>query len=184
MDMLFQLDGEILLWIQENLRKEFLNPIVTFLTGLGDAGWFWILLCALLLLSGKYRKTGMTGFVALLIGFLITNLCLINMVMRIRPYELVEGLELIGKKAVDFSFPSGHSTASIAASAVFFLKLPKKFGIPAILLGILICLSRLYIGIHYPTDVFAGAMIGLFAAFAAIFLTDRKKEKTDISHLS
>lgn len=187
MDFLTQLDGNILLWIQENLRKEFLNPIVTFITSLGDAGWFWILLCALLLFSRKYRKTGLTGLIALLIGFLITNLWLKNMVMRTRPYELVEGLELIGKKAVDFSFPSGHSTASIAASAVFLAKLPKKFGVPAILLGVLICFTRLYIGIHYPSDVIAGVLIGLFASFAAVFLMNlinKRNEKTDISHLT
>ena len=109
----------------------------------------------------------MTGLVALLIGFLITNLCLKNMVMRVRPYEMVEGLELIGKKAVDFSFPSGHSTASIAASVVFLIMLPRRYGVLAIALGILICCSRLYIGIHYPTDVIAGVLIGLFAAWAA-----------------
>lgn len=183
MDLLFELDGNILLWIQENLRKEFLNPIVTFLTSLGDAGWFWIMLCVLMLFSKQSRKTGMTGLVALLIGFLITNLCLKNMVMRVRPYEMVEGLELIGKKAVDFSFPSGHSTASIAASVVFLIMLPRRYGVLAIALGILICFSRLYIGIHYPTDVIAGVLIGLFAAFTAVFLMNTRKVKTDSSRL-
>lgn len=170
MELLTQLDGAVLLWIQEYIRKDFLNPVITFITSLGDAGWFWILLSALLLFSKKYRKIGLTGLIALFIGFLITNLWLKNMVMRIRPYEVIEGLTLIGKKAHDFSFPSGHSTASIAASAVFLVLMPKKFGITAFFLGILICFTRLYIGIHYPTDVLAGIIIGFAAAFAAIWL--------------
>ena len=120
MDIIQQLDGNILLWIQNYIRKEFLNPMILFITSLGDAGWFWILLLIGMLLSVKYRKIGMTGLVALLIGFLITNLCLKNMVARIRPYEVIEGLELIGKRAHDFSFPSGHSTCSMAASVVLF----------------------------------------------------------------
>lgn len=174
MDIIMQLDGTILLWIQEYIRRDFLNPIVTFITGLGDAGWFWILLSVLLLFSKKYRKIGFTGLLALLIGFLITNLWLKNAVMRIRPYETVEGLTLIGRKALDFSFPSGHSTASMAASCVYLAQMPGKFGIPAFLLGICICFSRLYIGIHYPTDVLAGMLIGFAAALAAIWIMNRE----------
>ena len=73
MEIIQQLDGNILLWIQNYIRKEFLNPMILFITSLGDAGWFWILLLIGMLLSVKYRKIGMTGLVALLIGFLITN---------------------------------------------------------------------------------------------------------------
>ena len=176
MDWLWQLDGSILLWIQQYIRKEALDPFVLFLTNLGDAGWFWILLFAMLLLFSKYRKIAVTGFLALVIGFLITNLCLKNMVARIRPYEVVEGLTLIGKRAHDFSFPSGHSTCSMAASVVLFAKLPKRSGIPALTLGILICLTRLYIGIHYPTDVIGGMFVGIVAAFCAMQIV--KTEKT------
>ena len=157
MDFLTQLDGTVLLWIQEYLRRDFLNPIITFITSLGDAGWFWI-----------------SRPLALLIGFLITNLWLKNMVMRTRPYEIVEGLTLIGKKAHDFSFPSGHSTASMAASSVLLGGMPKKFGIPAFLLGLFICFTRLYIGIHYPTDVLAGILIGFAAAFAAVWIMKKQ----------
>lgn len=174
MDFLTQLDGTVLLWIQEYLRRDFLDPIITFITSFGDAGWFWILLSVILLFTKKYRPVGFTGLLALLIGFLITNLWLKNMVMRIRPYEIVEGLTLIGKKAHDFSFPSGHSTASMAASSVFLVGMPKKFGIPAFLLGLFICFTRLYIGIHYPTDVLAGILIGFAAAFAAVWIMKKQ----------
>ena len=121
MEWLMSLDGDILLWIQENIRKEFLSPAVERITHLGDAGWFWIALLAFMLFFSKCRKTAVTGLLAVLIGFLITNLWLKNMVARVRPYEIVEGLQLIGNRAVDFSFPSGHSTCSVAASTVLFI---------------------------------------------------------------
>lgn len=177
MDLIQQLDGSILLWIQNYIRRDFLNPIILFITNLGDAGWFWILVLAVMLMFTKYRKIGLTGLAALLIGFFITNLCLKNMVARVRPYEVIEGLELIGKRANDFSFPSGHSTCSMAAAVVLFAKMPKKIGVPALILGILICFSRLYIGIHYPTDVIVGMCVGIIAALLAMYII--KQEKTD-----
>ena len=128
MEFVTQIDGEILLWIQEYLRKDFLDPVMTAVTGLGDAGWFWIAASVFLLFSKQYKSVGLTGLIALFFGFLITNLWLKNAVMRIRPYEVIEGLRLIGKKAVDFSFPSGHSTASMAASVVFFNQASQKSG--------------------------------------------------------
>ena len=160
MEFVTQIDGEILLWIQEYLRKDFLDPVMTAVTGLGDAGWFWIAASVFLLFSKQYKSVGLTGLIALFFGFLITNLWLKNAVMRIRPYEVIEGLRLIGKKAVDFSFPSGHSTASMAASVVFLIRLPKKAGI--------------YIGIHYPSDVLAGMAIGTAAAAAALWIMNKR----------
>jgi len=173
MEALFNLDGNILLWIQENIRMDWLDPIVIFITNLGNAGWFWIALMAALLIFKKTRKTGGTGLLALLIGFLITNVWLKNAVARIRPYDAIEGLEFIGKMPSDWSFPSGHSTASMAAAVVLFCKLPRKYGVPALVLGILISLSRLYVGVHYPTDVLAGVLIGCFGAWAAIQIVDK-----------
>lgn len=177
MDWILQIDGEILLWIQNNLRKEFLNPLVMFITSLGNAGVFWLALCILFLFLPKYKKIGLQGLLAILIGFIITNLWLKNVTARVRPYEMIDGLYLIGKKANDFSFPSGHSTCSMAASVVLFTKLPRRQGIFALALGLMICASRLYIGIHYPTDVLAGMLIGTMSAFLAMRIL--KEEKTD-----
>ncbi len=85
MEQLLGLDGNILLFIQEHLRFDFLTPIMMFITKLGNAGWFWLILLAVLCCSAKYRKVGMTGITAVLIGFLITNVVLKNAVARIRP---------------------------------------------------------------------------------------------------
>ncbi len=180
MEQLLGLDGNILLFIQEHLRFDFLTPIMMFITKLGNAGWFWLILLAVLCCSAKYRKVGMTGITAVLIGFLITNVVLKNAVARIRPYEVVEGLMLIGRKATDWSFPSGHSTCSMAAGIVLLKKMPEQAGIPLFVLAVLICYSRLYIGIHYPSDVLGGILIGTFAAFSALYIMKRK-DKREIS---
>lgn len=168
MDWFLRLDANILLWIQYHLRKDFLTPIMLFVTNLGNAGWFWLVLLAVLLFFPKYRKEALTGLAAVAIGFVITNLCIKNIAARVRPYEVIEGLRYLGIKPHDFSFPSGHSTCSMAASLALFAGLPKKAGIPLLVLALLICFSRLYAGVHYPTDVLAGILIGSVAAAVAL----------------
>ena len=153
------LDGQILLWIQENLRNDFLTPIFKFITSLGDVGMIWIALTILCLFFAKYRKVGCLSALALIGSLLINNVLLKNLVARTRPYEVVEGLTRLIEKQSDFSFPSGHAGASFAAAVIFFIYLPKKFGIPAIILAFLISFSRLYVGVHYVTDVLAGGLI-------------------------
>ncbi len=153
------LDATILLWFQ-SLRGP-LDAVVTFITHLADHGYLWILVALVLLLFRKTRKGGFAVAIALACGVLITNLCIKNAVARIRPYETIEGLYSIIGKMDDWSFPSGHTTASFAAATAMALTLGKKFGLPAFILAALIALSRLYVGVHYPSDVLAGVIIGL-----------------------
>lgn len=163
-EFLVNLEGPILLWIQEYIRNDFLTPAVTFITHLGDGGFIWILLTALCLVFAKTRKTGVLLTFSLLLNFLANNLILKNFVARIRPYEAVEGLHRIIEAQSDFSFPSGHTGCSFAAAVVIFLVCPRKAGIPAMILAVLIALSRLYVGVHFPTDVLGGALVGTAAA--------------------
>ena len=170
MDAVFQFDSSILLWIQDSVRGGFLTPVMTVITHLGDKGIFWILLTLALLIVRKTRPLGVLCAVSMVIGLIVTNLIIKNWVARIRPYELVHGLECIVAKADDFSFPSGHTTNSLACAWVLFRRAPKKWGVPALVLAILIALSRLYVGIHYPTDVLGGAVIGIGSACLALWL--------------
>ena len=174
---LIELEGPILLWIQEYIRMDFLTPIVTFITHLGDAGWFWILLTILLLVIPKSRRTGIVMAVSLVINALVTNVVLKNLFARTRPYEVVEGLERIVEEQVDFSFPSGHTACSFAAAVVICKLCPKRYGIPAMVLAVLIALSRLYVGVHFPTDVIGGAVFGTAAALLACWIDKKWQER-------
>uniref|UniRef100_UPI003FEFD10E phosphatase PAP2 family protein n=1 Tax=Roseburia sp. TaxID=2049040 RepID=UPI003FEFD10E len=174
LESLLQLDGAILLWIQEHVRQDFLSPVVKFITHLGDAGWCWILLAVILLIVKKTRKIGLVTAVSLLSSYVVNNLILKNLVARVRPYEAVDGLQRIIEAQSDFSFPSGHSASSFAAAVVIFMLCPRKYGVPALVLAFLIALSRLYVGVHYPTDVLTGVISG--TVIAVIVCTVYKKK--------
>ena len=169
MNALTQFEGSILLWIQENLRG-FMDAPMRFITMLGDHGWFWIALTLLLLIFKKTRKAGLVSALSMILTLLVVNITVKPLVARIRPYEVIEGLRYIVAKESEFSFPSGHSANSLACAWVLFKLCPKKLGVPALALGLLIALSRLYVGVHYPTDVIAGIAIGIAMAELAIFL--------------
>ena len=172
MEAIFNFDSSILLWIQDHLRADIVTPIMKVITHMGDKGAFWILVTLALLIypNRRGRRLGAFCALAMVTGLLVTNLIIKNWVARIRPYELIQGLECIVARADDFSFPSGHTTNSLACAWVLFRKAPKKWGVPALVLAILISLSRLYVGIHYPTDVLGGAVIGIGSACFSLWL--------------
>ena len=174
---IFNTDGAILLWIQNSLRAPWLSPIVVGVTHLGDAGVFWILVTLALLCFRRTRKLGITCAISMLIGLAATNLIIKNWVARVRPYELVAGLERIIGAQRDWSFPSGHTTNSFACAWVLFRRAPRRYGVPALVMAALIALSRLYVGVHYPTDVFAAIAIGIAAAEAAIVIVKALRKK-------
>ena len=182
-DFILHLDGSILLFIQEQIRTPFLTPVVTFITSLGNAGIIWILFSLLLMAGKRTRETGFMSFAALLFSLLINNLLLKNLVGRIRPYETVQGLILLVSKPADFSFPSGHTGSSFASAVVLYRQLPRRAGVPALLLALLIGLSRLYVGVHYPTDVLVGMITGVICGFLGEWLV-KKIRRTDTASVS
>ena len=161
-------DLPILNWIQANLQSGFMDKFMPFITIFGDAGIFWMVISALLVVFPKTRKTGLGMAFAMMIGLVVCNMTLKPLVARIRPYDLQleqfgVTIQLLSGAMHDFSFPSGHTIASFEA-AVVLLKNSKKMGIPAMILAVLISFSRLYLYVHYPTDVLASIILGtLFA---------------------
>ena len=172
-----QLDGEILLLIQEHLRTDMLTPFMKSVTFLGNGGWFWILCAVVLLAVPKTRKTGYAAALSLIFGAIVTNLLLKNIVARPRPFAEIAALIPMITKPKDFSFPSGHTTASFAVALVMLRMLPKKFGIPAVILAGMVAFSRLYLGVHYPGDVLGGFLVAVFASTLVYHLMSAYQKK-------
>ena len=177
MNAIFNFDAAILLWLQNSFRNPILNPIMVFITHLGDAGLFWIALTLLMLGFRKTRRVGVTSMISMVIGLIVVNIALKNWVARVRPYELIQGLNLMIDRQHDFSFPSGHATNSLACAWVIFRLMDRKYGIPALALALLISFSRLYVAVHYPTDVFAGIVVGIVAAELAMVIVNALRKR-------
>lgn len=180
-EAIVELDGNILLWIQEAVRNPVLTPVFTFITTLGNVGIIWILICIALLSRKSTRRIGAMGIMALLGSLLVNNIFLKNIVERPRPFDIIEGLQPLVRRPGDFSFPSGHTGSSFAAATVFYRNLPKRFSVWMLLLAALIGVSRLYVGVHYPTDVLAGMLVGIVIGYAVErfmhWIEHRKKTK-------
>lgn len=169
METLLQADFAILNGIAAHFYHPFLDWLMPRITALGDYGLIWILLGVILLLLPRQRTTGGKILLALFLSLLFCNLILKNLVCRIRPFDLVEGITLLVPPPTDWSFPSGHTSASFAASLVL-LRDGKPWGWAALVLALLIALSRLYLYVHYPSDVLAGALIGTGCGLLAHWL--------------
>lgn len=170
-------EANIVYWIQNHLRAGFLTPVMQVITALGNGGAFWIVLTVLLLLFKKTRRAGLCCALALVLDLLVVNIALKPIVARVRPYDVVQDIRVITSLPGDHSFPSGHSAASFAAAWALFRTERRQWGVPALVLAALISLSRLYVGVHYPTDVICGAAIGALSAVVAVRLTRRRAAK-------
>ena len=170
-------DLPILDWIAENLWNPVLDAVMPVVTKLGDAGIFWIACAVVMIILPKTRKTGLAMGLALIMGLLLCNVTLKPLIARIRPYdfqleEFQKIIPLLIEAEHDFSFPSGHTIASFEASVALLLG-NKKLGIPAVILASVIAFSRLYLYVHYPTDVLASVILGIGLAFLATFLVNK-----------
>ena len=154
----------ILDWIQTK-HTPFLDKIMVFITRLGDAGIIWIMLSIVLLLIPKTRKSGAVMVVALVVDVLLCNIVLKNLVARTRPYDVNTGVHLLVAKLHDYSFPSGHTAASFASVTALYLAGEKKLWKFALVLACLIAISRLYLYVHYPTDVLGGILFGVISGY-------------------
>ena len=174
-------DLPVLDWIAENLYCGFLDAVMPVITLLGDAGIFWIAIAAVLLFIPKYRKVGLGMGVALILGLLVCNVAMKPLIARPRPYDYQlehfgVTVKLLIEAQHDFSFPSGHTIASFEAATVLLLH-SKKAGIPAMILSALIAFSRLYLYVHYPTDVLTSVVLGVAFGLLGNWLVQKIPEK-------
>lgn len=160
---------EILRNIRETFGGEEALVFWQTVTHLGDAGLVWIALGLFLVCFPGFRRVGYTIGIALFSGFLICNVLLKPMIDRLRPCELhLENLLLACP--VDPSFPSGHTTASFAA-AIAFSAFHPKWGLSLLTLAVLIAWSRMFLFVHWPSDVAVGILVGTLAASASVAFT-------------
>lgn len=185
--MITQIDFYILNAIQ-CMRSGFLDTVMPIITYMGSGGAIWLAVSAVLLFFKKSRKTGSALLLSLLIGFILSTLLLKGIIARERPFN-IDGAALninsmlINPPSGRFSFPSGHSVSSFSAAAVL-LSYNRKIGIPALILALLIAFSRLYLYVHFPTDVLAGAVLGTVFAAVSIFIVNKIEERLNEKKLS
>lgn len=181
-----QIDMNILLWIQEHLRIDALTPFWKVITFLGNGGWFWLVVAAVLLISKKTRRTGSAALLSIAIGFLITNVLLKNMVARPRPFDAYTEIIPLITRPTDFSFPSGHTCASFACAPGLLQNAAKEIWSSCSNPGRHGSFSRLYLGVHYPGDVLGGFLVAVFTSTLAYHLVQAycKKAKEQSEGLS
>lgn len=182
METILKYDNAILDFIQTYMRNDLLDFILPYLTKLGNGGILWIIVAIAFLISKKYRINGIKLAISLLLCLLIGNITLKPLIARIRPFDINTGIELLISRPTDFSFPSGHTMSSFAAAVIIY-NANKKMGVASLILAALIAFSRLYLYVHFPSDILAGMVIGTAISFTVIKFVDRivnlRKSKTN-----
>lgn len=161
------------LWLIQKIQSPFLDFWIPKLTALGNGGILWIILALVLLLIPKTRRCGISLVIALLLVFLLGNCLLKPLLARPRPFMQSADVTLLIPPPSDFSFPSGHTYSGIAAAIVIWYY-HRRWGIAAMILALLIAFSRLYLMVHFPSDILGGILLGIFCAITAITFTNKK----------
>ena len=153
---------EILNQLQK-LHTPVLDKIMVFITNLGSAGIIWIILTIVCLIIPRTRKAGWIMAVSLITDLILCNVIIKNLAARTRPYDINTGIQLLVKTPGDYSFPSGHTAASFASVTALYLAGEKKLWKIALVLSCAIAFSRMYLYVHYPTDILGGIVIGILS---------------------
>ncbi|GAA0115176.1 phosphatase PAP2 family protein [Clostridium senegalense] len=162
-EKIHSIDKNIIDFIYYKLKNPVLDRVMPFITHLGDGGLIWIIISALLIFKPQYRNLGVLCLMSLALSVLLTEGIIKNIVERVRPiirYPRENPLVTIPKS---YSFPSGHTSSSFAIATVLFITFP-YLKLASLLLAFMIGFSRIYLYVHYPTDVFVGMIIGVLSA--------------------
>lgn len=172
-----------ILYAIQSIRTDFLDSVVVFITNfIGKNAEIWLILGIALLIFKKTRKVGLAILLSYGLTWVICQDVIKDIICRPRPCHIDETIKLIVSRPSSYSCPSTHSAlaAAMAASVYFF---NKKYGVVAIIVALIIGLSRMYLFVHFPTDVLFGYLIGIIAgiiAGKAVDIIARKvSEKTE-----
>ena len=173
-------DQTVLFWIQTTWHNPVLDQIMILLSALGTRGLVWIMIALALMINRKTRFLGFMVLVALLLATVMGEGLLKHIIQRPRPYDDFPSVQLLIAKSTAYSFPSGHATSSFAVAAVLARYL-KKYAAVFWSLAALIAFSRLYLFVHYPTDIIAGILLGLACGEICIYLYEHKFKNKSLS---
>lgn len=168
-EFITQWDFSLLYFIQENLRTVFLDNVMVPFTTVFNAGFIWFVLCAVLLVFRKTRSTGVLILLSMAVAYLIGEVGIKNMVCRLRPCVVDSSVSLALEIPRSYSFPSGHTASSFAAASAVF-SVNKKWGAGALCVAALVGFSRLYLFVHFPSDVLLGMLLGVLSGISAVLI--------------
>lgn len=157
----------------QKIGHPILDSILIGITTLGDKGMIWILLAAVLLIIPKTRKSGLIVAAALIVDLILCNGILKNLFARVRPFDVNNTIQLLITAPSDYSFPSGHTAASFAAVSALYFAGERKWWKWALVLAVLIAFSRMYLYVHYPTDILGGVAVGVLAGYLGNFAVQK-----------
>lgn len=170
LSLLQNIDNSILLFIKNNMHSYVMDKVMVTITSLGNGDAIWIVIAVLLMINKKYRKISFILLGSLLLSAILGEGLIKHLVQRARPSADIPAIDLLIAKPLSYSFPSGHSASSFAGAAVLSNYF-KKYAPFFFCLAFLIAFSRLYLYVHYPTDVLAGITLGLLCGKASIVLS-------------
>ncbi|NLJ99069.1 MAG: phosphatase PAP2 family protein [Tissierellia bacterium] len=165
-------DAKLIKLINANIKSDFLDRFMLRFTNLGGVLSTTVFVLILLFFGNREGKIiGIQGTITLVISQTITY-GLKSLLSRERPYNILKGLNTFDIILKDYSFPSGHTSASFAIATTVALNIP-KLSIVVFIIALIIGVSRIYLGVHYPTDVVAGMILGIGSAIVThIYLVD------------
>ena len=164
------------LYALQKIHNPVLDPIMVGLSALGNAGILWIIISVICLIKKETRRCGVQMIISMLVVLVIGNGILKNLVCRQRPCWIDSTVTLLVKNPSDYSFPSGHSMNSFTAAVTIWFY-HKRAGAAAIAVATLIAFSRLYVGVHYPTDVLGGMFVGIFSSCLVLWIGKKRTKK-------
>ncbi|MBA1335038.1 MAG: hypothetical protein HPY66_0660 [Firmicutes bacterium] len=160
------LDMKIVEYVYRHLQNPLFDRVMPFVSRLGNGGLIWIGIAAVFLMSKKYRKTGIMVICSMLVGAVIGEVMLKNIIQRARPFVEMPYYNLLIDTPKSFSFPSGHTTSSFAVLGTVVRTVDNRLCRGAVaLLAFSIAFSRLYLLVHYPTDILGGIALGLMSSY-------------------
>lgn len=176
MSIIQKTDNSILVYIKTNMHGYFMDKFMIVITNLGNGAIIWIIIALLLICKKKYRNIGIIALGALILSAILGDGILKNLVQRIRPSAYLQQIDLLIPRPLSYSFPSGHTTSSFAVAGVL-ARYFKDYTLEFFTLASLIAFSRLYLYVHYPTDVLGGIILGLICSKVAINIYNKLIEK-------